>query len=90
MASFPAVRFGPLHYRQLEKDKSRALKKSKGNFDHVMEISEAGRKELSWWIENITDAFNDVCHRDPDIVIHSDASLQGWGCVCEGASSGGV
>ena len=90
VASFPAVRFVSLHYRQLEKDKSRALKKSKGNFDHMMEISEAGRKELSWWIENITDAFNDVCHRDPDIVIHSDASLQGWGCVCEGASSGGV
>ena len=90
VASFPAVRFVSLYYRQLEKDKSRALKKSKGNFDHMMEISEAGRKELSWWIENITDAFNDVCHRDPDFVIHSDASLHGWGCVCEEVSSGGV
>ena len=90
VSSFPAVKFGPLHYRHLEKDKCRALKDSRGNFDQVMEISEAGKKELAWWIKNITDAFNDVNCKDPDIVVHSDASLQGWGCVCEDVASGGV
>ena len=31
VASFPAVTFGPLHYRHLERDKIRGLKYHKGN-----------------------------------------------------------
>ena len=35
---FPAVRFGPLHYRSLERDKILALKFAKGNFDKKMKV----------------------------------------------------
>lgn len=89
VASFPAVKFGPLHYRKLEKDKCKALKVSKGNFDQEVQLSDAGKEELGWWIDNIPEAVNDICVRVPDIVIYSDASLLGWGCVCDGLPSGG-
>ena len=32
-SSFPAVRFGPLHYRSLERDKILAIKFAKVNFE---------------------------------------------------------
>ena len=35
-ASFPAVMYGPLHYRSIDMDKNEALKKSKWNFNSSM------------------------------------------------------
>ena len=48
VASFPGVMYGPLYYRQLEKEKILALKFNKGNFDASMKLSTAARKELQW------------------------------------------
>ena len=87
VTSSPAVRFGPLHYRQLEKETSTALKLSRGEFDQEVHLSQAGIGELTWWINNIQSASNDVCCSDPYIVISSDASNEGWGCECQGVSS---
>ena len=42
VAAFPAVQWGPLYYRQLEKDKSDALKNNKGNFEAMTGLSSAG------------------------------------------------
>lgn len=57
MSSFPAVRFGSLHYRSLERDKISAIKFSKVNFEKRMEISQSGRIDVLWWINNIKDSF---------------------------------
>ena len=46
--SFPAVRFGPLHYRSLERDKISALKFAKGNFDKKMKVFQAGEMDILW------------------------------------------
>ena len=89
MASFVAVKYGPLYHRHLEKDKTRALKENKGDFDRKMTVSAQSKVELKWWISHVDSAYNDVCCNDPDVVVTSDASLTGWGCVCEGVSSGG-
>ena len=37
--SFPAVRFGSLHYRSLERNKILAFKFTKGKFDKKMKVS---------------------------------------------------
>ena len=89
VASFPAVKHGPLHYRQLEKEKTVALMNSKGDFDQIMQLSEAACEELKWWSDNVETAENDILQSEPDLVISTDASLTGWGCHCEGVSSGG-
>ena len=46
--SFPAVRFGLLHYRSLEQDKILALKFAKGKFDKKMKVSQAGKMDILW------------------------------------------
>ena len=89
VASFPAVKYGPLFYRSLEEDKKNALKIAKGNFDRVMTVSNASKTELQWWIDNIDQSSNDVRICDPDVTMTSDASLTGWGCSFNGSSSGG-
>ena len=55
-SSFPAVRFGPFHYMSLERDKILALKFAKRNFDKKMKVSQAGKMDLLWWINNIEDS----------------------------------
>ena len=51
--SFPAVPFGPLHYKSLKRDKIVALKFAKGKFDKKMKLSQAGKKDILWWINNM-------------------------------------
>jgi hypothetical protein len=91
VASFPAVKYGPLHYRKLENVKKLALRASHGNFDREIALTEAGKRELDWWMHNTHTAYNDVCQSEPDIVICTDASSQkGWGALCLGVRSGGL
>ncbi|XP_068739614.1 uncharacterized protein [Montipora capricornis] len=52
VSSLPGVQFGRLHYRQLEKDKSRALQLCKGNYDGPVTLSNDSRSELEWWLDN--------------------------------------
>ena len=59
-SSFSAVHFGPLHYRSLEQDKILALKFAKGNFDKKMKVSQAGKMDILWWINNIEDSFSPI------------------------------
>lgn len=89
VASFPAVKFGQLHYRDLENDKKAALQKSKGDFDQPMSLSPGSKSELDWWLQNVCDAYNDICPSAHDVTLMTDASLTGWGCDCEGEQAGG-
>ena len=57
---FPAVRFGPLHYRSLERDNILALIFIKGNFDEKIKVSQAGKMDILWWINNIEDSFSPI------------------------------
>ena len=80
-SSFPAVQFGRLHYRALERDKIEALKFKKGNFDKKMTISSAGKDDIYWWLNNITTAFNVIGMDNCEVTLKTDASKLGWGAV---------
>ena len=90
MTSFPAVKYGSLHYRHLDWDKTQALKDHSGNFDAPVSLSEAAKGELEWWVTNVPNVSNDIAPSDPDITVYSDASLLGWGSECEGVRTGGT
>ena len=79
VSSFPGVMYGPLHYRQLEKNKSEALKLHNNNFDASVTLSSESKAEIEWWIHNLHSCFNVVTHGSPDIIFSSDASKTGWG-----------
>ncbi|KAK2564155.1 hypothetical protein P5673_012393 [Acropora cervicornis] len=83
VSCFPAVTYGPLHYTQLEKEKSQAIKDSNGNYEAFMSLSTDVKTELQWWIENIENSFNVISHDPPSLTISTDASKIGWGGVFE-------
>ena len=89
VSSFPAVKYGPLYYRNLEHDKTSALKQSKGNYDGHMNISKNSVCELNWWLHNVNTSFNTIEIPPVDAVVYSDASLQGWGAALGEQSTGG-
>ena len=65
VSSFFAVMYGPLYYRQLERDKSIATKDSKGNYNTPMSLSPETKMESKWWIDNIEEASNIIEHAPP-------------------------
>ena len=89
VSNFPGVQFGPLHYRSLERDKTRALAINGGNYQGFMQLSVTSSNELSWWIANMPNAKRCIYHPTPSMVIQSDASKQGWGAVFGSGKTGG-
>jgi hypothetical protein len=89
VSSFPAVEFGPLYYRKLDKDKHNALSIHKGNFEASMSISSEAKVELNWWLTNLPAAFKNILPTPIDIVLYSDASKIGWGAALGNQSTGG-
>ena len=89
VSTFPAMEYGPLHYRFLEHDKKEALKSSKGDWECHMTLTQESLNELSWWINNIGDCESPLSHGDPTMTITSDSSLSGWGAHCGQVSTGG-
>ena len=89
VSSFPGVMHCALYYRHLEKDKSQALLRSKGNFDDFVSLSSHAKSELHWWIQHVGNAYNVINHPQPQHQITTDASLMGWGAEFSGVSSGG-
>jgi hypothetical protein len=51
--AFYAVTFGPLHYRNLERNKVSALRNSFGNFESIVFINEDSKNEIKWWNTNM-------------------------------------
>ena len=88
---FPAIPFGKLHYRALEKDKTNALKKFAGNFDkQISQISYKASMELHWWLKEIPKPCTNIHLPKVDFVIHTDASQTGWGATDGNNPTGGT
>ena len=81
--------YGPLHYRQLEKEKKAALALNRGDFNRRLTLSHSATSELRWWVDNTESAYNVIHHTLPEITLSSDASNLGWGCACTDSQSGG-
>jgi hypothetical protein len=90
VASLSAVLYGALYYRNIDRDKTNALKDSKGNFDKSMSISAKGIREMEWWYNHLDNSFSPITQAIIiDEVIYSDASLKGWGAAFGSQKTGG-
>ena len=89
ISSLPAVQFGALYYRSIEKDKSNALKASKGTFKANMSLSLKALDQLKWWIDHIDHSLTLIGKPPVDLTMYSDDSLQGWGGALDNVSTGG-
>ena len=81
VAAFPAVQYGKLHYRELEREKSYALKQHHGHFDRVMSLSNLAKADILWWLSNVNKAYRIIGIHDHTLTITSDASGLGWGAT---------
>lgn len=52
-------------------------------------LSDTGRDDVQWWIDNIQTAKKCITQGVVTLVTESDASLKGWGASVEGVSTGG-
>ncbi|XP_062596107.1 uncharacterized protein LOC134257519 [Saccostrea cucullata] len=89
VASFSAVEFGQLFYRDMERAKTDALVQSQHDYDAFMFITKEMKLELDWWISNISSSVRRILHEPYDLTITSDASHLGWGAVMNELKSGG-
>lgn len=89
-ASFPAVMYGPLHFRLIDMDRTSALQHAKGNFDVCMQLTDASLADIKWWRDSVLSAYSVVQHGQPEITIFADASSCGWGGVLGSTTSRGA
>ena len=89
VACFPGVEYGPLFYRQVDRDKTAALKANLGDFDKKMSLSPTARDDIKWWIDNACSSKKHLDHGKFDHVLYTDASNKGWGANMSNSTTGG-
>ena len=89
VATFPGVPLGKLYYRQLDIEKSQALKLHFGDYSQKMSLSRRAISDLIWWLENIDNCFTKIERKNPTKVLKTDASNLGFGgCTDSNSISG--
>ena len=84
-----AVLPAPLHTRHLQHQLIQTQKRSPSLRSKVI-LSQESLKEVQWWIHHLQEwNGREITRPNPDLIIQSDASLQGWGAVSNGTRTGG-
>lgn len=88
-AACPAVRYGWLYTKTLERQKYLALLKH-DDFETKIKVSDVIMPDLRWWEQNIMSTDN-ILRPDKhfDMEIYTDASRTGWGAFCNGKRANG-
>jgi hypothetical protein len=88
--AIPAIPFAQAHYRSLQRFYILNAQRVDFNLKAEVCLSPGARLDLNWWVANIEKANGKMFFpRDPDFEIFSDASLTGWGAVCNGITTRG-
>ena len=82
VSSLPGVEFGKLHYRNIERDKIKALAAHRGDYEGHLCLSQLAKQELLWWFDNVMHVSRRVKHPLVAYVFQTDASDSGWGITC--------
>lgn len=88
-AACPAMNYGWVHTKSLERAKYLALLKNNDNYDAYMYIPDNLCDDLYWWKNNILLAVGKIRDHNYDIELFTDASMTGWGAACGTESTGG-
>lgn len=85
----PAVKYGWVYTKTLEREKYIALKKSNGNFNNKIILSEDLLSDLKWWSVNLESSYKPLKIKSFVKEIFTDASLTGWGAACDKSKTHG-
>ena len=81
LAAEIAVPYGAIFRRDLEIEKNLALQSNQGDFEATIPLSNKARYALQWWASNSSNSSSPI-HRNVDLEVETDASLEGWGAYC--------
>ena len=88
--AIPTIPFAQSHYRSMQHFYITESKRVGGDLKVKCTLSPGSIMDLKWWVSNLS-ALNgkDFFPKIPDIEIFSDASMSGWGAVCDGVTTRG-
>ena len=88
--AIPTIPFAQSHYRSMQRFYIAESQKAKGNLNVKCALSAGSKLDLEWWVENLERANGkEFFPKIPDMEIYSDASLSGWGAICNGVTTRG-
>jgi hypothetical protein len=85
----PAVEYGLLYTKELERHKFLMLQKHNGDFDAKITIPEMLFSDIQWWLTAIKDHNHPILPNKFKVKIYSDASKSGWGAHCASGKTHG-
>jgi len=89
-AASQAILTAPLFYRSLQGNLQKALIHSSQDYNTLLSLSPSAWEELTWWLERFAQWNGKaLLHHEQNVIIRSDASLQGWEAVCNDTRTGG-
>ena len=88
-SSCPAIKYGWLYTKRLERDKYLALRRTNGNYNAYMHLSKHSFEDLDWWLLHTTRCNNEIRQDHFELEIFTDSSLTGWGAYCQGEVTNG-
>lgn len=89
VAAFPAITFGRLYYREMDIQKTEALKHSKGNYRAKMTLNSRSLQDLIWWKQNLNSSRSTIQNFTADYCLKTDASNLGFGGISGKSSLSG-
>lgn len=89
IAACPAVKYGWMYTKTLERQKFLALTKHSYDYEVIIKLPNIILVDLYWWLSNIDTTRNFMRQSNFDIEIYTDASRSGWGAVCKKAQVNG-
>ena len=86
-ASIPAIQIAPLHYRGLQRLRTRGLRGSHLNYDRKVRMSEYAVMDLTWWATRLNAQIQrPILPPTASLNLETDASTLGWGAFCRESS----
>jgi hypothetical protein len=88
--AIPTIPFAASHYRSMQGFYLKQSKKVKDDLNKKFIISSEAETDLKWWVDYLERMNGKAFFPEkPDIEICSDASLSGWGAICNGVTTRG-
>lgn len=84
----PATKYGWMYTKILERQKFLALQRNL-DYDAKITLPNIVSKDINWWLDNLSTCYNHMRPNSFKMVIHTDASLSGWGAFCNGLRANG-
>ncbi|KAL7306804.1 hypothetical protein TKK_0001165 [Trichogramma kaykai] len=85
----PAVKYGYCYTKNCEREKFLALRFNDSDYNKSMTLPASINEDLRWWNTVNLHKGNPIKNAVYELEIYSDASLTGWGAVCNGEKAHG-